>query len=286
MKRYVISLLFIVISSCCFAQTKLPMYCGKYTILKDSAFVYKQLYKLDKIYEHHRSYIRKDSTLVVERGGDCFIKLLTNAEFKEYMHVTDSVINLFKVYPPIIQGEIIYSDFIDYIKIYLPKLDSLMSINYSEMSNCISISNTLDKQIFLDKKQITPLMYEYKHKFDSIFNLQAINLIGYDINIGYSYSKIRTYQFDKIAFDFARMCKKIGYNSSSKNNSITEENVLEDIYNFYKSCPIKYNFLVEEELYKTSDIRPNSMRHSVVPLFFFLSSPHNQVIHDWPDKEK
>lgn len=231
------------------------MNCDNYTILEDSAFVDKQVYKLDKISIVGRTYIRGDSTLVV--GGPCWIRLSTNTSFKEYEHRSDSAIRANQLPPPDLLVNMTDSNFLDYVDEYLPKIDSLRTINVSGFINCLDISNRIDAYIFLGKKQITPSMYEYKNKFDSAFNIRFSM---------YNPLFFRTDAVDRTMIMFATKCEKYGYEPYHTDKSNKILNICEDIKDFYKSCPLKYKLLTETTKRKVLYIK---RKIHFCPIYFF-----------------
>ena len=256
-------LIFIFNDFYCFGQSgyehqyKYPMNCEIYTIFKDSAFVDKQVYKLDKISVVGRTYIRGDSTLVVE--AHCSIALFSNIAFKKYEQLSDSAMKANQLPPPGLLVNMNASNFLDYVDEYLTKTDSLRTINVSEFINCLTISHWIDEYIFLGKKQITPSMYEYKNKFDSAFNIR------FSI---YSPLYFRTDKVDRAMATYAIKCEKDGYEPHHNDKQSKVLNICEDIKDFYKTCPIKYKLLTEnvdrKALYIKRGIR-------LCPIYFFVN---------------
>ncbi|WP_291728133.1 hypothetical protein [Bernardetia sp.] len=236
-------------------------------MLKDSAFVHKQVYILDKVAKEYRTYVKGDSTLLVESG--CAIQVLSNVAYIKYRHKSDSLREVLDLVPlNIIDKKISYNEFINYVQEYLPKARNLRKTSRSELYNCILLSNIIDREIFFGKKKILPLLYDYKSSFDSTFNIQFQN---HDYR--FTFSKV----IDKTLILYARKCKELGYKPYHYSKKDIVLNIVEDIKEFYRSCPLKYKLLVMETEMKLHGVKIYAVSR---PLYFFLLQI-DEVVSDW-----
>ncbi|AFM02883.1 hypothetical protein Fleli_0407 [Bernardetia litoralis DSM 6794] len=251
---------------------------NKHDKVKYNLFIRGNIYTLDSAQStSDLIYIGKDSILLQHPVDTTLRRLFSKSSFEDYLDKRDSIwketnIELRKLIPI----RITYNQLIDYIKEYTPKLDSLSSIDHSELYNSITLCNIIDEQVFLGQKKVTSLLLNYKNKFDSSFNVHGRS---FRVEGGGS-----PYMSDKnskgLMWYQAKYYKDRGYTSVSNVSNDSLLNIVYDIKEFYITCPLKYEFIKVKEKLPWIIM---SYKHRMCPLFF--DGEINPRVYYWSKSE-
>lgn len=281
-KRVLFSLLLFFFYSNSFGQTGMDSasYFPGYKLWQDSASFIKRGYKLDttsKWEKWEKVYFRHDSIFMIDYSGFT-ARVFSKSEFEGYLKFANKVRNtrarVNESYKRLsttpIPHKLKYTRFIGYVEEYIDKLDSLNTIHHLQLYNCMTLSNIIDEQIFLKKENVTPLMQNYKIKFDSLFSIECRRreneyegryLSVRDHDALFTRAVARYYEKG-----YKNDGKKFSDMSYEEGQALIDE-MKNDMKEFYKTCPLKYELLQRERPPFWISVSLSASPH---PIFFFI----------------